>query len=63
MPKSSSPRTRYTAAKADRHVLYQMAVQNVEAEIDFVDDTLGGGFKIENPKVKAACGCGESFAI
>ncbi len=28
-----------TAANADRHVLYQLAVQNVEAEIDFVDDT------------------------
>ncbi len=29
----------FTAANADRHVLYQLAVQNVEAEIDFVDDT------------------------
>lgn len=27
------------AAKADRHVLYEHAVQCVEAEIDFVDDT------------------------
>lgn len=27
------------AATKDRHVLYQQAVQNVEAEIDFVDDT------------------------
>lgn len=31
--------SRYTAATADRHVLYQMSVQNVESEIDFVDDT------------------------
>ena len=27
------------ADKADRHALYQQAVQNVESEIDFVDDT------------------------
>ncbi len=27
------------AATRDRHILYQQAVQNVEAEIDFVDDT------------------------
>ena len=29
----------FTAATADRHVLYQLSVQNVEAEIDFVDQT------------------------
>lgn len=29
----------FTAATADRHVLYEMSVQNVESEIDFVDDT------------------------
>ncbi len=32
-------RPRLTAATADRHVLYGLSVQNVEAEIDFVDDT------------------------
>ena len=37
--RSKSPRTaKYTASTADRHVLYQMSVQNVEAEIDFVDE-------------------------
>ena len=30
---------RYTAASADRHELYQLSVQNVGAEIDFVDAT------------------------
>jgi len=30
---------KYTAATADRHVLYQLAVQDVESEIDFVDET------------------------
>lgn len=29
----------WTAANANRHELYQLSVQNVEAEIDFVDDT------------------------
>ncbi len=28
-----------TAKTADKHTLYELAVQNVEAEIDFVDDT------------------------
>ena len=28
----------FTASTADRHVLYELAVQNVESEIDFVDD-------------------------
>lgn len=27
----------FTAATADKHVLYQLSVQNVEAEVDFVD--------------------------
>ena len=30
---------KYTAASADRHELYQLSVQNVESEIDFVDAT------------------------
>jgi SAM-dependent methyltransferase len=40
MPKQPrSPREKTAAQRADRHILYQRAVQNVEAEIDFVDDT------------------------
>lgn len=47
MPTATKPRksgknkksTRYTAETADRHELYQLSVQNVEAEIDFVDAT------------------------
>jgi iron-sulfur cluster assembly accessory protein len=31
--------------------------------IDFVDDLIGQSFKIENPNVKASCGCGASFTI
>jgi len=29
--------------------------------VDYVDDVLGGGFKIENPKAVKSCGCGSSF--
>ena len=31
--------------------------------IDFVDDLIGQSFKIDNPNVKAACGCGASFTV
>jgi iron-sulfur cluster insertion protein len=33
------------------------------AEIDFVDDLIGAAFKINNPNVTAACGCGTSFSV
>ncbi len=29
--------------------------------IDFVDEIMGSGFKIENPNAVASCGCGNSF--
>lgn len=31
------------------------------AIVDYVDDVLGGGFKIENPQATSSCGCGSSF--
>ncbi len=31
--------------------------------IDFVDELMETGFKIRNPNVERACGCGESFDI
>jgi iron-sulfur cluster assembly protein len=31
--------------------------------IDFVDGLQGAGFKVENPNVVAACGCGTSFRV
>lgn len=31
------------------------------ANIDFVDNLMGGGFRIENPKAVTTCGCGHSF--
>jgi iron-sulfur cluster assembly accessory protein len=32
------------------------------AVVDYVDDVLGGGFKIENPNAVKSCGCGSSFS-
>lgn len=31
------------------------------ASIDYVDDIMGSGFKIENPNAISSCGCGSSF--
>jgi iron-sulfur cluster assembly accessory protein len=31
------------------------------AFVDYIDDPLGGGFKIENPNATSSCGCGNSF--
>jgi iron-sulfur cluster assembly protein len=31
--------------------------------IDFVEGLQGAGFKVENPNVTAACGCGSSFRV
>ena len=32
-------------------------------ELDFVREGHNEGFKFNNPNAKAACGCGESFAV
>ena len=34
----------------------------VGSVVDYVDDVLGGGFKVENPKAVKSCGCGSSFS-
>ncbi len=31
------------------------------AYIDFVDNLMGGGFRIDNPNATSSCGCGHSF--
>jgi iron-sulfur cluster assembly protein len=31
------------------------------ARIDYIEDIMGSGFKIENPNAVASCGCGSSF--
>jgi iron-sulfur cluster assembly protein len=33
------------------------------AVVDFVDGLQGAGFKVDNPNVIAACGCGSSFRV
>ena len=31
--------------------------------VDYSDDLQGAGFKVDNPNVIAACGCGSSFRV
>jgi iron-sulfur cluster assembly protein len=31
------------------------------ATIDYVEDVMGAGFKVDNPNAVASCGCGSSF--
>jgi iron-sulfur cluster assembly protein len=31
------------------------------ASVDFVDELMGSGFKINNPNAVSSCGCGQSF--
>lgn len=42
------------------HVNESVAPRLIGSEIDFVDGLNGSGFKISNPNVKGACGCGKS---
>jgi iron-sulfur cluster assembly accessory protein len=32
------------------------------ASVDYIEDAMGGGFKIDNPNATKSCGCGSSFA-
>ncbi|OGM95998.1 MAG: hypothetical protein A3B86_01955 [Candidatus Yanofskybacteria bacterium RIFCSPHIGHO2_02_FULL_38_22b] len=32
-----------------------------DAEVDFEENSTGGGFTIKNPNAKSTCGCGSSF--
>lgn len=45
-----------------RVVVDEMSIQYIHgSSIDFVDDIMGSGFKVENPNAVASCGCGSSF--
>jgi iron-sulfur cluster assembly protein len=45
-----------------RIVVDSLSLQYMEgALVDYVDDVMGGGFKIENPNATNTCGCGSSF--
>jgi iron-sulfur cluster assembly protein len=46
-----------------RIVVDQLSLKYMTGSVvDYLDDVLGGGFKIENPKAVKSCGCGSSFA-
>lgn len=39
-----------------------LSLQYMEgSSVDYVDDPMGGGFKIDNPNATGTCGCGSSF--
>jgi len=43
-------------------VVDPLSLQYMEGSIvDYVDDPMGGGFKVENPNASSSCGCGSSF--
>jgi iron-sulfur cluster assembly accessory protein len=31
------------------------------AQVDYIENLMGGGFKIDNPNAVSSCGCGHSF--
>ena len=33
------------------------------SEIDYVEELIGDSFRINNPKSKSSCGCGDSFSL
>jgi iron-sulfur cluster assembly protein len=42
----------------------QAALEYVDgSQIDYIEALTGAGFKVENPNVVAACGCGSSFRV
>ena len=32
-------------------------------KLDYAEDLMGGGFRFENPRAIAVCGCGNSFSL
>jgi len=43
-------------------VVDEVSIQYLKgATVDYVDEIMGSGFKIENPNAVASCGCGNSF--
>ncbi|HLH79888.1 MAG TPA: iron-sulfur cluster insertion protein ErpA [Chthonomonas sp.] len=44
-------------------VVDSLSIQYIKgSSIDYVEDVMGGGFKIDNPNAIRTCGCGSSFA-
>ena len=43
-------------------IVDEVSIQYLKgASIDYVEELMGGGFKITNPNAVASCGCGNSF--
>ena len=42
------------------HPMYAPMLNGIA--IDYVDELMGGGFKISNPNATGGCGCGKSFS-
>ncbi len=44
-------------------VIDSMSLQYIAGStVDYVEDMMGGGFKIDNPNAIQSCGCGHSFS-
>lgn len=50
----------FTCHGVDIHVDGKIVSRLLGSEIDYVDGLNGSGFKVTNPNVKGACGCGKS---
>ena len=50
----------YESCGIQIHVNKAMVPRLIGSEIDFLDGLRGSGFKISNPNVRSACGCGTS---
>ena len=43
-------------------VVDEVSIQNIQgATVDYIEDVMGSGFKVENPNAVSGCGCGSSF--
>ena len=43
-------------------VIDEVSIEYLDGStVDYVDEVMGSGFKIENPNAVAGCGCGNSF--
>jgi iron-sulfur cluster assembly accessory protein len=50
------------AGSGPRVLIDPVSAQHLDgAEVDYVDELMGGGFTIHNPNATSTCGCGHSF--
>jgi len=43
-------------------VVDEISIQHISgSNIDYIEDVMGSGFKVDNPNAVASCGCGSSF--